>query len=92
MRSGEDLTPTEPEQTAWEIRQERLIKRAVRATMEEFGFTVDDVTEIQKDQAHLRRQRLTSETIGVRAIAGLIGSGITGLIALVILGLKDFFK
>jgi hypothetical protein len=58
-------------------------RETVHEVLEAFGFNSDDVTEIQKDIAFLRRLRKTSEQVSAKTLIGFIGLFFTvlGLLA-----------
>jgi len=59
-------------------------REATHEVLESFGFTHDDIEEIQRDMAFIRRLRITSEAAGVKTVTSAIafifalgGAGLT---------------
>ncbi|USD19766.1 hypothetical protein MJO52_11800 [Microbulbifer variabilis] len=52
------------EQQAEELAR-KAAHQAVEEVLEKMGFDIDNVLEIQKDQAHIRQQRKATEQMGV---------------------------
>ena len=84
---GDSESPTQ-----WEARQARLIKKTVRECLVEFGFEPEEPTAMQQDMAHLRRHRLASESIGVKAIATLVGALITGGLGFLVVAIREYLN
>ena len=66
----------EPDLTDWERRKLHIYrtaaKDATREVLESFGFTIDQVEEMQRDLAFVRRLRVTSEAAGVKTVTSLV--------------------
>lgn len=91
-RKGDDEAQVDGEElSAWDARRKRIFKEALRETLIEFGLDPSEPLEIQKDMAHLRRQRKLSESAMVKFVSVLIGIAIPGIIALVVSGIQRFF-
>ena len=73
--------------TEYEIR--KIVAETVEQTLTRLGVDASDPIEVQKDMAHMRRWRLTVESIpghGILTAIGIITAGILGLIWLAIKG------
>lgn len=60
----------------------------IKQTLISLGFDVKNPLELQKDLAHLREQRIAREQITTAARRTLLAAALTGLISLVVLGIK----
>lgn len=63
----------------------------VRATLSEMGIDISDPAKMQRDFVYLRSQRVAAERIGVGARMALIGTLISGGLALLWMGIKAAF-
>lgn len=64
----------------------------VRATLAEMGMDMSDPAEMQRDFVYLRRQRVTTERIGVGMRLALLGGLLSGGLAMLWLGIKAAFN
>lgn len=64
----------------------------VRATLTEMGIDISDPAKMQRDFVYLRSQRIAAERIGIGIRVALIGSLITGALAMLWLGVKAAFS
>lgn len=64
----------------------------VRATLIEMGMDLSDPAEMQRDFVYLRRQRITTERIGIGMRLTLIGTLLSGGMAMLWLGAKAAFN
>jgi hypothetical protein len=69
--------------------QRQLIRETVTYMFEHMGLDISDPTELQRDFAHLRKLRVGSERIKDGAIKTCVGALITGLIYLILEGLRS---
>lgn len=73
--------------TEAEIR--RIVAETVKETLTRMGIEADDPIETQKDMAHLRSWRTSTETIKRQSLLtaiGILTAGVLGLIWLAIKG------
>lgn len=82
--------PPADDATEWEKRKARMQTDAVKATLETFGFDVNDVNEQQQDMLFLRRLRKTQENVSAKSVAAIVGLFFTGLGALIALAFEHF--
>ena len=69
----------------------RVISEAVKETLLHLGLDIDNPAELRKDFNHLRDWRESSESIKRHAISTIVGTLVTGGLALLFVGLKDTF-
>ena len=67
-----------------------LIREAVRETFLMLGVKVDDPIEVQKDFQHLREWRNTTESIKSKGLLTVMGILVSGMLAALWVGIKDF--
>lgn len=67
-------------------------KKAVEEVIERMGLDVSNVRESQSDFAYLRKQRLASEQITRLALRTVISVFLTGVCAVFVLGIKEYFN
>jgi hypothetical protein len=67
----------------------RIISEAVKETLLHLGLDVDNPVELRKDFNHLRDWREGTETIKDKALSTIVGTVVTGGLALIVLNLKD---
>jgi len=68
------------------------IAAVVRQTLLQMGVDSDNPLESQKDFQHLRQWRRAGEDLRSKGMLALMSIFITGLVSLVIVGLKEYFK
>jgi hypothetical protein len=66
--------------------------QAVRETLLRLGVPVDDPMEMQRDMQHLRAWRSSVESIRNKSLTTIVGIAVTGFVALVVVGLRDYFS
>lgn len=64
----------------------------VRATLVEMGVDLSNPADMQRDFVYLRRQRITTERIGIGVRLALVGTLISGGLAMLVLGIKAAFN
>lgn len=69
-----------------------LVQQSVTVTLTSLGITHNDPNAMQRDFQYLRDSRETSEAVKKKAWLTLIGTFIVGIISLVTMGLKEYFK
>ena len=62
---------------------------AVPQVLEALGFDIDHPLEVQKDMAHLRRWRKTTDKMKENGFKTMASAFILGLLGLVVLGFKS---
>lgn len=67
---------------------EDLIKRTVKVTLTSMGVDTSDPMEMQRDFQALREWRTTWNTIRSRGVLTIVGLLATGLVAVIVLGIK----
>ena len=64
------------ELTDWEKRKTHIYKEAAKEAtqevLESFGFTVEEMEQMQRDLAFLRRLRMKSEAVGLKTATSLV--------------------
>lgn len=70
----------------------KLIEETVKQTLITLGLDVSDPIKVQKDFAHLRDWRESSEKIKTKGIVTLVGVIVTGACGLAWVLLKDAVK
>lgn len=70
----------------------RIISEAVKETLLHLGLDVDNPAELRKDFNHLRDWRESTEAVKHKAISTIVGTIITGGLALAVLNLKDYLN
>lgn len=68
------------------------IATVVRQTLLQMGVDSDNPLESQKDFQHLRQWRRAGEDLRSKGMLALMSIFVTGLVGLVIVGLKEYFK
>lgn len=66
----------------------RIVKEAVRETLLRAGIDPDDSRGISDDLRYVREWRATTDTIKNKGILALVGLMVSGLVAVIWLGLK----
>lgn len=64
----------------------------VRQTLLQMGVDSDNPLESQKDFQHLRNWRRAGEDLRSKGMLALVSIFVTGLVGLLIVGLKEYFK
>jgi len=67
-----------------------IIRETVRESFLMLGVKLDDPIEVQKDFQHLREWRQTSESIKKKGMLAATGIIVSGLLAAVWIGIKEF--
>lgn len=67
----------------------RMIESTVETTLVKMGVDYKDPQGMQRDFQHLREWRTTVEAVKKKSIVTLVGTLITGIIALVVMGLNS---
>lgn len=65
--------------------------QAVRETLVRLGIPVEDPMEVQRDMQHLRDWRNSVETVKSKSLTTLVGIAISGFVALILVGVRDYF-
>lgn len=68
------------------------ISEVVRTTLLQMGVDSGNPIEAQKDFQHLRQWRRAGEELRSKSLVGLLALFITGLVSLVLLGLRQYFN
>lgn len=69
-----------------------LIRQTVSDTLTSLGIDHGEPHEMQKDFLHLREQRISSDAVKKKFQLTLVVTFLTGIIALIIMGVKEYFK
>ena len=69
----------------------KLIAEAVRETLLQMGADPSNPIEMQRDFQHLRQWRTASEDLRAKGMFALLSIFITGSVALLLVGLRDYF-
>ena len=67
-------------------------EKGVEQALLKLGVDVNEALEVQKDFAFIRRQRIASEKLKDKMALALVLVVLTGVISLLLVGLKDYFK
>jgi len=70
----------------------RLIAEAVRETLMQMGADPSDPIEMQRDFQHLRQWRTAGEDLKRKGTLTLMSIFLTGTVALLLLGVRDYFN
>ncbi len=71
---------------------QKLIAEAVRQTLLQMGADPSDPIEMQRDFQHLRQWRTAGENLKRQGTMTLLGIFITGTMALLLVGVRDYFQ
>ena len=71
---------------------QKLIAEAVRQTLLQMGADPSDPIEMQRDFQHLRQWRTAGENLKRQGTMTLLGIFITGTVALLLVGVRDYFQ
>lgn len=69
----------------------KLIAEAVRETLLQMGADPSNPIEMQRDFQHLRQWRRAGEDLRSKGMLTLLSIFITGSVALLLVGLRDYF-
>lgn len=69
----------------------KLIAEAVRETLVQMGADPSNPIEMQRDFQHLRQWRRAGEDLRSKGMLTLLSIFITGSVALLLVGLRDYF-
>lgn len=69
----------------------KLIAEAVRETLLQMGADPSNPIEMQRDFQHLRQWRKAGEDLRAKGMFALLSIFITGSVALLLVGLRDYF-
>lgn len=87
--------PEEPALTDWERRKLHLYKQAARdatrEVLESFGFSIDQMDEMQRDMAFIRRVRVATEAAGVKTVTSVVALVFAAFGAIMTLGFQTLF-
>ena len=70
---------------------QKLIAEAVRQTLVQMGADPSNPIEMQRDFQHLRQWRESGEDLKRKGTVALLGIFFSGLVSLILLGLKEWF-
>jgi hypothetical protein len=71
---------------------QEIAESAVKNAFRDLGIHIEDVFEMRKDFAFLHEWRLTCEQVRGRGVVSLVTLSITGLVALLVLGVKGWVR
>lgn len=66
--------------------------QAVFDVLTRLGISTDTPIEMQRDMQHLRAWRQSMEQVQSKSILAAVGLAVSGIVALVVIGLQDFFR
>ena len=69
----------------------KLVAEAVRQTLLQMGVDSSDPIAMQRDFQHLRQWRESGEDLKRKGTVALLGIFFSGLVSLILLGLKEWF-
>ena len=69
-----------------------VVKEAVHETLMQLGVDTSDPLSMQRDFQHLRDWRLAQQTVKSKSFIAITGIIISGVTALVWVGIKSFFE
>lgn len=69
----------------------RVGAEAVKQTLTQLGLDTSDPLAMQRDFQHLRQWRESGEDLKRKGIIALLGIFFSGLVSLILLGLKEWF-
>ncbi|MBL4908946.1 MAG: hypothetical protein JKX78_03835 [Alteromonadaceae bacterium] len=78
--------------TLTEAQLRDLIQQTITQTLTTIGVDATDPHKMQKDFIHLREMRESGEAMKKKTQVTLLGIFITGAIAAIALGIKEYFK
>lgn len=68
------------------------VRESVRQTLVQLGMDQQNPLEMQRDFQHLRSWRKTNEAIRDKGLLALLGLFITGVVSLLLVGVRDYFR
>lgn len=88
------MSEQEQEKTAVMTESEikELVKETINVTLTSLGIDHENPIEMQKDNQYTRSARLGSEAVKKKAGTVFVGTGIAGILFLIVKGLKDYFQ
>lgn len=95
------LTPEQVEQIAVSAAEKvamshaelnSVVAEAVKQTLIQLGVDTSDPLAMQRDFQHLRQWRESVEDLKRKETLALLGIFFSGLVSLILLGLKDWFQ
>lgn len=69
-----------------------VVEETINEVLEKFGLNPTEIQEAQRDFIYLRTQRILHEKISFRIRVIMWGLVISGIVSMVALGFKSFFK
>lgn len=69
-----------------------VVEEAVKQTLIQLGVDTSDPLAMQRDFQHLRQWRESGEDLKRKETIALLGIFFSGLVSLILLGLKDWFQ
>lgn len=69
-----------------------VVAEAVKQTLIQLGVDTSDPLSMQRDFQHLRQWRESGEDLKRKGTLALLGIFLSGLVTLLLLGLKDWFQ
>ena len=69
-----------------------LVAGTVRETLVQLGVDPSDPLEMQRDFQHLRQWRESGEELKRKGTLTLLGIFLSGTVALMLVGLRDYFQ
>ena len=69
-----------------------VVEETIEEVLEKFGLNPTEIQEAQRDFIYLRTQRILHEKISFRIRVIMWGLVISGIVSMVALGFKSFFK
>lgn len=69
----------------------RVVAEAVKQTLTQLGVDTSDPLAMQRDFQHLRQWRESGEDLKRKGTVALLGIFFSGLVSLILLGLKEWF-
>lgn len=91
-KPNDKTEPNAEELTDWERRKMNMYRQAAREAtrevLESFGFSIDEMDEMQRDMAFIRRLRIASEAAGVKTVTSFVAIAFAAGGAIVTLGFQ----
>ena len=69
-----------------------VVEETIEEVLEKFGLNPAEIQEAQRDFIYLRTQRVLHEKVSFRIRIIIWGLVISGVVSLIALGFKSFFK
>lgn len=70
----------------------RLIREGIEESFRDVGLDQSEVFELRKDMTFLREQRIACESVKRKGLLGIVTVVMTGLIAILVLGLREWLN